>query len=162
MTIESSATPELRHATTPAPSSSYDPKRKGEMAELVFVLKAISLGFPVSKPYGDSEPYDLIIEDNHRLVRIQVKSAFSTTRRGYSIGLFHRHGTALYLADEIDFIAAYVGPQDAWYIIPVDQITGHVHIRLYPRGASRRGGADYEQYREAWHLLRAGAPPPER
>ncbi len=153
---------ELRHAlTTPAPASSSPPKRKGEMAELVFVLKAISLGFPVSKPYGDSEPYDLIIEDHRRLVRIQVKSAFSTRRRGYSIGLFHRHGTAQYLPDEVDFIAAYVGPQDAWYIIPVDRIIGHAAIRLYPRGTSRRGGAEYEQYREAWHLLRSGATAPE-
>ena len=38
-------------------------KRKGEIAELIFVIKASSMGFAVSKPYGDSEAYDLVIED---------------------------------------------------------------------------------------------------
>jgi hypothetical protein len=31
------------------------PKRKGEAAELAFMLKAVSLGFGVAKPWGDSE-----------------------------------------------------------------------------------------------------------
>jgi PD-(D/E)XK endonuclease len=55
-------------------------KRKGEMAELIFVVKAASMGFAVSKPYGDSEPYDLVVEENGRLLRIQVKSVFTTKR----------------------------------------------------------------------------------
>ena len=38
-------------------------KRKGEIAELIFVIKASSMGFAVSKPYGDSEAYDLVIEE---------------------------------------------------------------------------------------------------
>ncbi len=42
-------------------------KRKGMMAELIFVVKAASMGFAVSKPYGDSEPYDVIIEENGRV-----------------------------------------------------------------------------------------------
>jgi len=37
-------------------------KRRGELAELAFTLKAASLGFGVSKPYGDSERYDFILD----------------------------------------------------------------------------------------------------
>ena len=33
-------------------------KRRGEMAEAAFVAKAISLGFWVAKPWGDSDPFD--------------------------------------------------------------------------------------------------------
>ena len=54
------------------------------MAELIFVVKAASMGFAVSKPYGDCEPYDVIIEENGRVFRIQVKSVFTTQRWGYS------------------------------------------------------------------------------
>ena len=42
-------------------------KRKGEMAELLFALKAISMGFSVSKPFGDSDPYDLVVESQRAI-----------------------------------------------------------------------------------------------
>jgi hypothetical protein len=37
-------------------------KRRGEMAEAAFLHKASRMGFAVAKPWGDSEPYDLIVE----------------------------------------------------------------------------------------------------
>jgi hypothetical protein len=37
-------------------------KRRGELAELAFTLKAATLGFGVSKPFGDSERYDVILD----------------------------------------------------------------------------------------------------
>jgi hypothetical protein len=46
-------TPRQRELTT---------KRRGELAELAFVLKAASLGFGVSRPFGDSERYDAILD----------------------------------------------------------------------------------------------------
>ena len=36
-------------------------KRRGEMAEAAFVAKAVSLGFGVAKPWGDSDPFDFIV-----------------------------------------------------------------------------------------------------
>jgi hypothetical protein len=135
-------------------------KRKGVMAELIFVVKASSMGFAVSKPYVDNEPYDLIVEENGRLLRIQVKSVFTTNRWGYSIAVArrrHRRPTVQYSAQEIDFIAAYVVPHDAWYIIPVSEIGSSKQIHLYPEGAKRVDGAHFEKYREAWDLLRLGA-----
>lgn len=138
-------------------------KRKGMMAELIFVVKAASMGFAVSKPYGDCEPYDLIVEEGGRLLRIQVKSVFSTARWGYSVAVArHHYGGAMtqYSAQEIDFIAAYVVPHDAWYIIPISEIGSSTQVHLYPEGAKRSNGAHFEKYREAWDLLRLGAVRP--
>jgi hypothetical protein len=135
-------------------------KRKGLIAELIFVVKAASMGFAVSKPYGDCEPYDVVIEENGRLFRIQVKSVFTTCRWGYSVSVARnrQHRPIVpYSAQEIDFIAAYVVAHDAWYIVPVAAIAGLAHIRLYPEGAKRQDGAHFEQYRDAWDLLRLGA-----
>jgi hypothetical protein len=53
-----------------------------------------------------------------------------------------------------DFIAAYVAPHQAWYVIPIEALKGSKSIRLYPGGKSHRFGAFYEDYREAWHLLK--------
>src|SRR5207244_11794820 len=41
-------------------------KRKGELSEAAFLLKAASLGFGVAKPWGYSERYDFIL-DSHGL-----------------------------------------------------------------------------------------------
>jgi len=144
----------------PASGMAKYSKRKGEMAELIFVIKAVSMGFSVSKPFGDSDPYDLVAESHGRLMRIQVKSVFTTNRWGYSVTVarnrLHRRGEQ-YTAQEIDFLAAYVVVHDARYILPVAEIAGVDHIRLYPSGTKRRDGGRYEKYREAWDLLRLGA-----
>ena len=49
-------------------------KWAGEQAEAAFLNKATSLGLTVSKPWGDSERYDLIVGSGSRLSRVQVKS----------------------------------------------------------------------------------------
>jgi hypothetical protein len=143
------------------PSSLYS-NRKGLMAELIFVVKAISMGFAVSKPYGDGEPYDLVVEANGRFLRIQVKSVFTTARWGYSIIAVRgrRRPVVQYSAREIDFIAAYVVPHDAWYIVPLFEVASCTQILVYPEGTKRSGGARFEKYREAWDLLRRGAARP--
>jgi hypothetical protein len=48
------------------------------------------------------------------------------------------------------FVAAYVILEDAWYIIPEKEIRGLKSICLCTVAAE----AKYEQYREAWSLLR--------
>ncbi|PYV66364.1 MAG: hypothetical protein DMG96_42620 [Acidobacteria bacterium] len=45
---------------------SVNTKRKGELSEAAFLLKAAGLGFGVAKPWGDSERYDFIL-DSHGL-----------------------------------------------------------------------------------------------
>ncbi len=133
------------------------------MAELIFVIKATSMGFAVSKPYGDCEPYDVIIEENGRVFRIQVKSVFTTNRWGYTVTVARRayHGpSVLYSAQEIDFIAAYVVAHDAWYIIPISELGTTKQLHLYPEGTKRTDAGRFEKYREAWDLLRRGAARP--
>jgi hypothetical protein len=44
-------------------------KRRGELAELAFVLKAANLGFGVARPYGDSERYDVVLDARDLLPR---------------------------------------------------------------------------------------------
>ena len=58
-----------------------NPKLVGEQAECAFLYQAIKRGLVVSKPYGDSAPYDFIVDSGpyqgkpSRLWRVQVRSA---------------------------------------------------------------------------------------
>ena len=103
----------------------FDASRHGEVGELAFVLKATSLGFNPSRPYGDRLPYDFLLDCGGRVLRIQVKSVF-TCRAGYkdrfSIGVCQqtRSGSVAYKTDEIDFIIGYVAPFNTWYVIQVE------------------------------------------
>jgi len=137
----------------------YATKIHGELAELAFLFKAASLGIAVAKPYGDSLPYDFMVQCGQRLLRIQVKSVFTNGtgnhRYSYSVPVSRRplRRRVTYSRDEIDFITAFVAPHDAWYVIPVDAVLDRKFIHLYPGGKKRVDGGAYEKYREAWHLL---------
>lgn len=136
----------------------FDASRHGEVGELAFILKATSLGLTPSRPYGARLPYDFLLDCGRRVLRIQVKSVF-TSRRGYhnrfhiSVCQHNRTGSVAYNTDEVDFIAAYVAPFNTWYVIPVKVLQGRTVIYVYPDGKRRKNAGLYETYREAWRLL---------
>jgi PD-(D/E)XK nuclease superfamily protein len=136
------------------------PKVIGEWVELEFMARAARAGLTVSKPYGDSAPFDFIVGRRHPLHRVQVRgtSTFANSR-SYVCHVAHGHPPARYTTGEIDFMAMYVMPYSAWYIIPMDSIPlVQRSVSLYPhQRRSRRGRL--EHYREAWHLLGGGSTP---
>lgn len=111
------------------------------------MLKAISLGFGVAKPWGDSDRYDFILNAGHAFCRVQVKSIW--VKRYYTVKT-SGHSCSPYTADEIDFLAVYIIPEDLWYVLPVALIGGRKAI--YIRPSSPR--CVFQQYRENWDLFR--------
>ncbi len=147
------------------------------------------MGFAVSKPYGDSERYDFILDSrdlthkprhpeerafcatkdlgvprdasrflrgkNARLARIpcpplyrvQVKCSTQLLNGLYRINAHRRiTGRAVpYLPSEIDFIVAYIIPEDTWYIIPIHAV--RAPSLLFRRKKDHRPGLD-DQYRK--------------
>ena len=142
-------------------------KRMGELAEIGFMYRAAGYGIGVAKPYGDSFPYDFLTQHGKRLLRVQVKSCFSSERHhknGFPIivSCHWGRGRLSYRLADVDFIAAFVAKYDAWYLIPMESLGERKNIRVYPgkrkpnHNKIRNGQyfGKYEQYREAWHLLR--------
>ena len=126
-------------------------KQRGEMAEAAFLAKAAALGFRVAKPWGESSRYDLIVDNGTRLLRVQVKSAHGAGEYGgYT---FHAHGNTsrAYKASEIDVLAAYVVPVEAWYLFPVEEFRKYKSMKLFPM--SRRRRSKFEKFREAWGIV---------
>ncbi len=150
---ESTATPEPPAIITkykfPGPS-----KRMGETVELAFMLKAVTLGFAVARPWGDSERYDFILDSGDRLWRVQVRSTEREFKRGYCIrGYIHVKKEQVALcARDVDAIVAYIVPLDLWYILPMKDFEPRRNIWLYPHDQPDRGR--FEKFREAWDLLK--------
>ena len=127
-------------------------KRRGEMAEAAFLHKASTLGFGVSKPWGDSEPYDLIVDSGSGLWRVQVKSSYRADREGgYTINAHGNQRKKAYTLKEIDALVAYIVPEDLWYVLPVRLFRKIICVKLFPN--PRRRVSKYNVYREEWHLL---------
>ena len=127
-------------------------KQRGEMAEAAFLAKAAGLGLRVSKPWGESSRYDLIVDNGRKLLRVQVKSAHRADEYGgYT---FHAHGntTCAYRASEIDLLVAYVVPVEAWYLFPVGEFRKYRSMKLFPVSTRRR--SKFEKFREAWWMVR--------
>lgn len=57
-----------------------------------------------------------------------------------------------YLPSEVDFFAIYIIPEDTWYILPIQAILGRTSL-LFRRKVDPKPGL-YDEYREAWYLLR--------
>ena len=145
-------------------------KQRGEWVELLFMARAAQLGLKVAKPHGDSGAFDAIVEGAGELHRVQVKSTVVLRKDCYvcdcSFGSYQagngsrgvKHGGPhtwrithkSYSPDEVDFVAAYIIPEDTWFIVPLGAIAART--MLLP-AKTRSRPSRYDSYREAWHLL---------
>ena len=91
---------------------------KGDIAELAVAKRFLELGYWVSLPFGDNTPYDLLIDKDGDIKRVQVK--YTTPYKDY-ISLKFRTANGNHYKDCVDFIVAYnpnnstcykVSPQD--------------------------------------------------
>ena len=128
-----------------------NPKRKGELAEAAFLLKAQSMGFRVARPWGDSERYDFILDSGARLWRVQLKSTEVLHSRGYEVqpiyGVYGR-GKSGYTAGDIDVLVVWIAPLDVCYVLPIEVVAMEKNLRFYPDIKCKC--ARWESYREAW------------
>lgn len=129
------------------PRALAHPKAKGELAELIFMVKATSLGLSVAKVFGDNQPHDVVVSSRSgRVSRVQVKSAWTRGGSNYEINVLNAKGIR---QGGYDFLVAYVAEMDAWYVIPENEVP------LTPARLPARRGRDkrLEKYRDAWRLL---------
>jgi len=98
------------------------------------------------------------VENGRRFLRVQVKSTSFRLGNGYLCGFSSNQRSKQYTRRQVDFFAAYVIPEDAWYMIPAAAVLKKkgTELMLYPLQTMRRDRYKYEVYREAWNLLRSG------
>jgi hypothetical protein len=125
-----------------------DNKKRGEWAESVFVARAVENGLEISKPFGESGRFDCVVGGPGKFVAVQVKCTIAKQHnaKGYICNL--KSNNKKYVPGSFDFVAAYAILEDTWYIVPEKAIRGMSAICLCSTMPK------YEQYREAWNLLR--------
>lgn len=137
-----------------------DTKSKGDIAEQAITLNVLKQGWGVLRPIGDRLPYDLVVDINNILVKVQVKSAWYDERKGNYVVDNRRTKTnrrrmirAKYGKSDFDFAIVYLQDKDICYIFPVETFVGYgseIHMVETDKRQRRPQSAEY---RNAWDLI---------
>ena len=112
---------------------------KGIITQLQCIKDFIKLGYHCSIPYGDCARYDVIVDINNKLYRVQCKTstwAKDTSEENVAFFFDMRTTTTntkkttrkLYTKDEIDFFYTFFEGQS--YLIPILEVEGKNTFRI--------------------------------
>jgi hypothetical protein len=116
-------------------------KQKGDLAELMVAADLRRRGFKLAFPYGEDWDYDLIIEREGRLERVQVKYTRSdgatilVRARSHSLTNGKVRATKYYTAATIDWLAVYDATSGRCYYVPAAELgegMSSVSLRITP------------------------------
>jgi len=145
-----------------------DTKLKGDIAEQAVTLYALKNGWGVLKPIGDRHPYDLVLDINGVLIKLQVKYAWFNEQKQSFVVDNRRTKTNRrtmirlpYLKDDFDFAVIYLEEKNIFYVLPVEVFIGYGSEIHFIEAAKRQRKPLSSVYRDAWHLILQRAVPLE-
>ena len=120
----------------------------------------------VAKPIGDRLPYDLIVDVNGLLVRLQVKSAwFNASDQNYCIDVRRTKTNrrqmlrSFYSKNDFDFALVYLPEKHVFYVFPVEVFIGYGSSLSFVESDKRQRKPKSANYREAFELISQWAAP---
>ena len=141
-------------------------KLKGDVAEQAAILKLLECGWGVAKPIGDRLPYDLIVDVNGKLIRLQTKSAwFNAFDQNYCIDVRRTKTNrremvrSLYSNKDFDFALIYLPEIRIFYVFPVNVFIGFGSTLSLVETGERQRKPKSANYREAFELISQWAAP---
>lgn len=145
-----------------------DTKLKSDIAESAVITELLKRGFRVLKPIGDRLPYDLALDLNGKLLRIQVKSAWFVRSEGAHIVDVRRTKTnrrkmlrSWYDSTDFDFAILFLEDCHVFYIMPIAVFSNYRSSISLIEKTKRQRKPKSAPYREAWHLLSEWVTQPE-
>ena len=128
------------------------------------MLKALKREWGVLTPVGDRLPYDLVLDVDGALIKVQVKSAWWDVKKGNYVVDNRRTKTNRrvmkrenYGPTDFDFAFLYIEEKDIFYIMPAEVFISYgSEIHLVEEEKRQRKPRSF-QYREAWELVRGVA-----
>lgn len=137
-----------------------DTKLKADIAESAVITELLKRGFRVLKPVGDRLPYDLAVDHNGKLIKIQVKCAwYDSSEDAYIVDvrrtktnrrkmLRHR-----YTAKDFDYAILYIDDLRVFYVMPVRVFTSFASSISLVEDAKRQRKPRSALYRERWDSM---------
>ena len=133
-------------------------KKLGNLTELQCMTYLYGLGYSISIPFGNADKYDLILDVNNKLYKIQIKHSsehqnefgeveyisFKCTWQSHNSQGYTR---TLYQENEIDFFATFYN--NKCYLIPLSECSNVKILRIKPPKNNQRKGISFLEDYEA-------------
>jgi len=137
-----------------------DTKLKADIAESAVTTELLKRGFKVLQPIGDRLSYDLGVDFQGRLLRIQVKSAWFNVKHDSYVVDGRRTKTnrrrmlrKRYSAEDFDFAIIYLADLQVFYVMPVAVFCSYGSTVTLVETDKRQRKPKSAGYRERWDLL---------
>ena len=131
---------------------------KGEISECIILAKLVQLGYKCLVPWGHDHSYDIAIDDDGRLVRVQCKTARYIEKTGclaFNTAItYARVGGKLHIVKgyrgRADYFGVYSPDLNTVYLIPVAVVppSSSAYLRVKPTKNNQEKGVrwakDYE------------------
>ena len=139
-----------------------DTKLKADIAESAVVTELLSRGFKVLRPVGDRLAYDLAIDVDGELIRLQVKHAWYNSKDDAYVVDVRRTKTnrrqmlrKKYDDKDFNFAVIFIGEKKVFYIIPSSVFNSFGSSMAFIEKKKRQRVPKSAEYRERWDLLKA-------
>lgn len=127
------------------------PKDRGDVSEARVLARFVAAGETALLPWGDNRRYDIALDRDGELVRVQVKTArmvdgvLVADLRSHNSGVYDK----LYTEDEVDVFALYSPDLERLFWVPFAEAPAvEVSLRVAPtqngQSAGVRWADDYE------------------
>ena len=140
-----------------------DTKLKADIAESAVTTELLKKGFRVLQPVGDRLAYDLAVDIQGMLLRIQVKSAWFNAQARYYVIDARRTKTnrrrmlrQRYGQNDFDFAIIYLPDLYLFYVMPVSVFSTYGSTITFVESDKRQRKPKSAEYRERWDLLSDG------
>lgn len=130
----------------------------GKISEHMFIARALGEGFVISIPSAENIPYDVIIDSNKKLMKVQVKSSARPNKisrlRGpvYKVTCSKSISKNAYAEDDAHFVAVHLQDIDVWYLLPIRKVLDKTSLLLYPDAPIKRD--PLRRYKNNWSRLK--------
>lgn len=132
----------------------------GDISELMVQTELLKLGYNVLVPVGDRLPYDLCLDINNKLIRIQVRTAYFESRSNKYAGNVKTtktnrkvYKTVMPKIEDTDFFVYVIQPLNIFYIFPTGEAIKRGSINFFPHRPAPKQKYNTEQFRNRWELL---------
>jgi PD-(D/E)XK endonuclease len=134
-------------------------KLKGDIAEQAVVLFALKKEWGVLIPVGDRLAYDLALDINNKLIRLQVKSSwFDSKSENYVVDVRRTKTNRrimrrdYYSNNDFDFAVVYV-TDDLFYVFPAEVFNSYGSEIHLVEASKRQRKPKSAAFRNAWELI---------
>ncbi len=125
-------------------------KQKGDIAVAALITALLKIGCSVLLPFGDRDRYDLVIDNNGKFSRVQIKAGRlkGNTVKFSTHSVTTKNGKIVHASyqGQVEYFGVYCHEVNACYLVPIEVCgVSMTSLRLAPSKNKQKKGVNNAQ-----------------